>query len=509
MSEFYNLVRIVYRRHQKGKRLLIDFDAPHAPGSVLGKDQQLIELVLERPQVTDLELTKLLYGTNSVANRGAFRQLRARVQEKLLNNLPFLDYSESGPVSRPYEQECRTLLFRALVLISEGESRISMRLLLRCLKRALEGEFTDQAEQAATHLAVLYADTQQVEQYERLTRQLRDIRTRLELEHRSEEVYTRVRLLAGGGVGQRRRALPTGDEDLRVLAELHQQAQTFTTFNNLYRSRISYAEFSGHYDEVLVITRAAQQQYDEGRINAQRFDLRYNYFWLVYAHLRTGQLTEGIQLAERYASAFNSESTNWFFFYEAFFLLALHAQRYELVRQLLQKVRANPAFPKLRSAAQERWEMFTTYSRLVLPPRPPAVSRRNHYLELSKLTVPEYSRQKTGYNVAILIYQVLQFLRERRLDAVTLRLESLRKYQQRYLRDPSLLRSRTFLRLLLLLPENEFNPDQLIRSARVQQQLTTLRQAPAVTEVATEAEIIPYEHLWELTLRILELGPPR
>ncbi len=121
--------------------------------------------------------------------------------------------------------------------------------------------------------------------------------------------------------------------------------------------------------------------------------------------------------------------------------------------------------------------------------------------------MPEYSRDKRGYNVAILIFQLVHYLQQRLLEPVLVRLERLRKYQQRHLRDAATLRSRTFLRLLLLLPEAEFDPKELAQ--RDKALLTTLRQAPLAGEADAEVELIPYENLWKLILYVLRQGGPQ
>jgi len=508
MSDFSNLARLVYQRRQKGKRLLIDFDSTPAPGSVMSKEQRLIELVMAKPGATDLELTKELYSVNSATNKAAFRQLRARVQEKLLNHLPFLDYSdEVSLVSRRYETECRTLLYRAYLLISEGELGLCLRLLQRCLTRTLEAEFTDLAEQATSQLALIYSSLLALSKYEKAQGQLERLRHQLRQEQRADQLYHQFNHLTER-IRNRSKVLETAQGLLAEMEKLHEQVNSFNTFFPLYQSRISYAALSGSYKDVLTITEQAQQLYDRKQLNVKRFDVRFGYFWSVYAYLRIGQIEKGLQLAEYYSSAFHPTSTNWFYFFEPYLLLALHGQRYNLAARILQRVLDNPSLPKIRNSAAQRWELLHAYTLLILPREVVPPSRRNFRIQLSELTVPEYSRDKAGYNVFILIYQVFQFLRERQLNQVLLRLESLRKYHQRYLKDPAVLRSRTFLRLLLLLPENEFSVTQLTTNERITQLLYTLNQASYSNQNAPDVEIIPYEHLWALILRILQNGAP-
>jgi len=87
-----------------------------------------------------------------------------------------------------------------------------------------------------------------------------------------------------------------------------------------------------------------------------------------------------------------------------------------------------------------------------------------------------------------------------------MRLERLRKYQQRHLYEPSTLRSRLFLRLLQLIMEKNFDAAQA--AERGKNLLQQLRDTPPPGEAFAEVEIIPYEQLWDLVLGLLQEGPP-
>jgi hypothetical protein len=244
----------------------------------------------------------------------------------------------------------------------------------------------------------------------------------------------------------------------------------------------------------------------KGKLNERRFDQRFNQFMSVYAHLRGRQYKAGLKLAEEYATNLHPTSNNWFYYYEHYILLALHAGDYDQALLLFHTVQKNPSLSKQRPAAQERWGLLQAYVEFVQPPDKIPLRRRNQLAIFAALTVPEYARDKRGYNVAILVFQLLHYLRQRSLEPVLSRLERLRKYQQRHLRDAATLRSRLLLRLLLLLPEGEFNATTLAK--RGQALLAQLSQAPMVGEADAEIEIIPYEQVWTLVLDILQRGAP-
>ncbi|MBT9391855.1 hypothetical protein KLP40_01660 [Hymenobacter sp. NST-14] len=218
----------------------------------------------------------------------------------------------------------------------------------------------------------------------------------------------------------------------------------------------------------------------------------------MYAHLQCRQAKTGLALAEEYFKDFHYSSGNWFYFLETYLLLALHARQYGQGVELLQQARKNPYYRKQRAAAQQRWELYEAYVQFVRPE--PSPLKMRHFAQFVQ-TVPDYSRDKQGYNVAILILQFLYFLQRRDIEGLLARLEGLRKYEQRHLRDPATLRSQLFFRLLLMTVKENFASDACEKKG--QPLLERLRAAPLPGQAYGEIEIIPYEDLWDLTLGIL------
>jgi hypothetical protein len=371
---------------------------------------------------------------------------------------------------------------------------------------AVDNEFTLYAELAAQRLRTLYADRGDSHQYKVVEKELQHFRQVLEWEREAEQVVLDVRLTMVGTVARRRAMVPKVPSYLARLAELHKKAQSFNTFFALYRLQLIYAELTGGYEDLIRYTSEANQLLAEGKLNIHRFDKRFNNFASILAHLRARQAPLGLRLAEEYVHDIHPTSSNWFYFYEHFVLLALHAADYEKALRLLQIVHKNPSYQKQRPGALASWELIEAYTELVQPPDRLPPNRRSQLTVFAAINVPEYTRDKRGYNVAILVFQLLHYLQQRVLEPVLARLERLRKYQQRHLRDQAALRSRTFLRLLLLLPEAEFDPDELEEHS--QKLLVQLREAPLVGEAEAQIEIIPYEDLWEFTLSTLRKGAP-
>ncbi|HEX8330711.1 MAG TPA: hypothetical protein VF629_24485 [Hymenobacter sp.] len=460
----------------------------------------------EAPEATQLQVVKALYGKATAANMRALQKLQSRVRSKLLNQLYFLDHSDPRHlVSRRYELECLDLLHKVSILYAEREYKMSEHLLQRCLRMAETGEFTQYAVQSARMLRNLYAEQRQPIQYKKITKVLAKHQQVLAWEDEAEQLYTDTQLALSGTVAARRAVLSVLPDRIVQLEALHRRAKSFGTYNAVYRARLAYEELQGNYQEMIRVTAAASRRLRDGKLNARRFDIRFNHFVSIYAYLRSRQPVQGLRLAEEYNRDFHPSSSNWFYFQEHHVLLALHAQQYERAQQLMVVITQNPAYLIQREAALQRWDLYKGYIDFVLPPQRVTTARQKQLAQMV-LQLPEYSRDKRGHNVAILVLQLLYFLRERNLEAVLLRLERLRKYQQRHLYEPTTLRSRLFLRLLQLIVEKNFDAPQAAERGKTL--LQQLRDTPPPGNAFAEVEIIPYEHLWEIVLGLLREGPP-
>ncbi|SHI65278.1 hypothetical protein SAMN02745146_1294 [Hymenobacter daecheongensis DSM 21074] len=500
MEKLSNLAKIVTDRRLK-EAPLFDFSARAAKH----KDYQLIQLLEADPDSTQLQLTKGLYGKASPASLITFRKLKSRVQQKLLNHLYFLDQADPRHlVSRRYELQCLSLYHQVTVLYGEGEYALAEQLLRKCLRQALDGEFTQYAVLAARLLCTLYADLRQPARYKAMSTQLLKYQQLLLLEDEAGQIYGSSKLALAHTVRTRRTLLNEIPAYQEKLQRLHDKAKSFTTFNYLYLIRLTQQELTGNYAEIIRLTSATARQAAQGKLNRKRFDKRFNNYMNAYAHLRSKQAEKGLALAEEYFKDFHPSSGNWFFFLENYVLLALHAGQYGKALQLLELALKNPYFRKQRVAARQRWDLFRAYIHFVQPEVSPL--RLRHFNQFVQ-TLPDYSRDKQGYNVAILILQFLHYLRQQDVDGLLSRLEGLRKYERRHLRDAATLRSQLFFRLLVLTVKEHFNPQACEKKA--QPLLKRLREAPQPGEAFAEIEIIPYEALWQLALDILAANAAR
>ena len=490
MNDITNLAQIVASR-RLATLPFIDFD--QTPDS---RESKLVDVLLAGTAQTPLQVAKALYGQASNANTVALNRLKSRVQAKLLNCLYFLDHSNPlSLVSRRHQMACLDLLHKGTALYTEGEYVLSQRLLRRCLTEAQASEFTPYAVQSARQLCLIYAQLNKPVAYQQMDQLLQQALRVQQLEDEAARLFTSTVLTMAGTVKDRRALLPQMPERVQQLEALHRRAKTFNTYSFLYQLQLAHAELQGNATEIIRLTGAAARQLSQGKLNVRRFDLRYNTHMSIVAYLQGRQPEKGLRLAQAGIQHFAYTSSNWVFFQEYHLLLALHGKKYAYAQDLLRTVAQNPATTKLRPAAVERWELYRGYVDFVAPAAPASAPAPPPKWSL---IMPEYSRDKSGQNVAILVLQLLHCLRRQNIDEALVRLERLRKYQQRHLHDDSSQRSRLFLRLLRGLADTGF--DLAKARKRGQATLETLSSTPPPGDAFAEVEIIPYEHLWELVL---------
>jgi len=117
--------------------------------------------------------------------------------------------------------------------------------------------------------------------------------------------------------------------------------------------------------------------------------------------------------------------------------------------------------------------------------------------------IPTYQKDKRGVHITILILHILFLLLNRKEGEIIDRVDALRLYSYRYLRKNQTFRSNCFIKMLIEMTRADFHP---IRTVRYTKDLRSKLDTTPVqlSEQPLEVEIVPYETLWDVVIRILE-----
>ncbi|WP_242928372.1 hypothetical protein [Pontibacter vulgaris] len=465
---------------------------------IKGKEKQLLSNILAGNYTNDDNAASDIYGSN--ANDTRYKMLKTRIKRKLFDYLFFLELpgTKSSSAVRD-ELLCIDYLHHAKVLLLLGEFDITIRLLNKAYSLAQENSYTEILINCLELKNQYYSYKEHGKLLDKNLEILKEYRTKRAYEVQSIEIYQKAKIKLNKSILSRTIFLAQLGDTVNELERLWKLGQTFTLFDNYYKLQIWYYELLGDFRKIINITQDTYELLKKGAINGNRFDERYNEYILVYSLLREKDFVKGLSYAERFIENFNIAEHNWFAFMENYFLLAMHSRNYELAHMLIDKVFTNTSFNRITKTAKERWNLFKTYLQVITPTED-KLSGFN--FQSFAISVPEYSKDKQGFNVAILILQFIYFLKKGDAEALLYRIESLRKYILTHLKDAFSLRSKTFLKLLMLTVTEDFNVAKCKNKG--DKYLQKLLETHAPGDAYAEIEIVPYEHLWELILEILK-----
>ena len=455
-------------------------------------------LVLQQGKCeNDEQASQWVYG-KPVDSR--FRMLKSRLRKKMYNHLFFLDFTKPRflPYLR-YEQECYDLLHQARMVISTSNYELAHDMMIRCIRIAEEMGFTQICVDCLELWRYIYVRHTRTDAFRKNQVRLDHFRALARHEQEAEDIYFLSRLEMNRSVEARKKYLPQLLQVLPRLKELWEIHHSPNVFNFYHKLTLWYHELVGDFHEIIRITSESEQLAKDKVIHPLRFESFINKHMQVYAYLRVKDYEKGLLLAQEYLPAFHPDTNNWFGYMENYVLLAVHAQRYELAVELVGQVDANPAFEKITRRSKEKWTLYRAYLYFIQPSE--ALLRRFDYQRFVQ-SVPEYSKDKKGFNVAILILQFLHYLKTDQADALLYRIECLRKYALLHLKEQGGARSKAFFKLLELVVRENYHPVNCRLKSRYL--YTRLQSSLPAGDTFAEIEIIPYEHLWDWLLDTLK-----
>jgi len=157
----------------------------------------------------------------------------------------------------------------------------------------------------------------------------------------------------------------------------------------------------------------------------------------------------------------------------------------------------------------ENWKIREAYVYFLIEARKINLSQkeRENYssFKLAKFIndVPIFSRDKRGKNISILVVQMLFFIVRGQNDNAIERIDSLKQYTYRYLRNDDTFRSNCFIKMLVNIPEANFYRAR-VKARSKSLELKLLHSEFSLQGINKDIEIIPFNFLWNIIMNVLE-----
>ena len=488
MQDILNLIQIYRQRSQRSIQLLNQ----NFRKKEISKDNQLFKIITDDGVTTEDEASELLYGRKS-SDRN-FRNTKSKLKQKLLNHLYFLDTDGSGYNSyQKNEYQCHHALHQCRILVWENAEEIAARKLLQLLKDAKLNEFIDVVVESLTLLRKIYSNLGKNSLYNDTCLALNYYSEFLEAVRTSEAIHQDGLIQINRSQSARNKVIEELPGSILKIREFSRKFNSTRIEVIAEKLDLMLAEACLDYEKVIRICEDLEQRHFAEGPSEVVVDLNPGGItWSkLNAHFSLNDSEGAASLGPIIGSYFKSGSRQWFRYQEIFFLLMLRNGQYEEATKLFRKVRTNKNFSKIHDFEVERWNIYRTFLLYVNDVK---LLRWGFDLERFISSTPAFPKNYSGYNVAILVIQVMFLLRSGDVDTVREKVRDLEKYNSAHLDKRANYRNSIFIRLLTIMLEKDFNFEEI--DERDQNYSQKLQQHPLPTDMMTDLEIIPYEVLW-------------
>jgi hypothetical protein len=366
------------------------------------------------------------------------------------------------------------------------------------LRRGLQYEWPEYVVEATAVLkdmiVRMHGDAAEYAYYDRLSRQYQAY---LETERLCIAYYQQIKIQSRGRVA-RNEALAQQIFDIleQLTPFVHQTASYFfhlyyyTLRNHYFIQKADYVGLNANCAEAI--------RFFSTRAYPVVTPTTIFYYTKVVGHTMLGQYEAGVLDAEKSLQIPEEGTPNWFSALEAYVYLAFHTRHYEKAFALYRLAYGHRRRAALQTERQEIWHIIGAYCHILRHltdlPAPEGFPKFKSRQFLNN--IQNFSRDKTGMYVAVLIANVLLKLVEEREDELYALLQTLEKYRSRHLRpvEGAANRSVAFIKILAALPSSGYQKATFLR--KIQPAMRILESAPLqLANQAHELEIVPFEHL--------------
>ena len=475
------------------------------------KSKLLFSLIQSGKIQTDQQAFDYLFSENNSNNKAVYRKIKSDLKKKLINTCFFIDTSKNtfNDHQKAYYESYR--YWAALMILQGRGATINSKIIaLKLLKITTQYEFTELGINISRRLIQEYSIAGDLKQYQYYKNIYQQFKTNWEQELLAEELYRDLTINLTSSTS-------SSNEDFSQQATTAiQQLKPFLTDKSTYRFILIYGLievilYLCNYDyQRTIITCEESIKRLKKKTFLPKFGILIFYHKKIICYTQLKRFTEGenaIKLSLQYSIVGTS---NWFISMQLYFVLAQRTQKYQKAYQIFNQVISENSFYRQRDNTIEVWKIYEAFLHFLMRIDKICLSEntplKKQKFKLAKFLndVPNYSKDKKGMNIPILVIQLLFYLQRKNYDKVIDRLEAIEKYCSRYLqKDKCTYRSNCFIKMLLQIPKAKFQKSEIIR--RAYPFLEKLKKKSiAIANQAFEIEIIPYEDLWELILKELE-----
>ncbi|HZV70202.1 MAG TPA: hypothetical protein VFG10_11690 [Saprospiraceae bacterium] len=284
--------------------------------------------------------------------------------------------------------------------------------------------------------------------------------------------------------------------------------KSYLFFINRYKVKAAYYEYMKDYESILNLSEATIKELSvpdlRTNVSMRNINIR-----KVLALIQVGRNDEALKITSRDLKNLPTGSLPWYLM--AYFKLKvlLYDGTYNNAVDLIKVMIEDPHFPKLSINHKDLFYTTLGYMHLIIDSGL-AGDREKYHKKLPEFkigkflnTTPIFSKDKRGINISILLMHIAILLQRKNYNAIIDRIDSLKQYAHKYLRNDDTFRSNCMVKMVVQMTKANFHPIRTERYTRdLLKQLEQVKLAGSGENV--ETEIIPNEVLWSIMLKALK-----
>jgi len=466
---------------------------------------QFLRGLLDDSFGTDDEAADLLYGTDKSDQR--YRTLKSRTYERLLHSVLLLQVKQPEHSEYlTYYYRCTRNLICAQSLMRFASRKAGYHVALKTLAIAKKYQFTDVCLTLAALLretAGFWGERKKFGAYNSMVENYFRI---LEAEYRSDALLDMFAMETSMTSRTRQHLIHNGNTIKQEIDDLRDRYGSHLLILNAYRHDINLANLTDDHNRMIVTCDGAIDYLSENPHLSQPARLGEFRLRKMMMLILVRRPQEAFHEADNVVGSFREAGYNWYIAVFFATTACMQSLEFDAAESYVTLATSHRKFPLLSDGQRETWTILGAYVHLaqrlgLYTPKDP--TKFKHFRLSTYLnSVPEVSKNKKVVNVLILISHVYFLILDGDLDAAEKRIEYLKVYGSRYLKEKQFQRVRIFLRMLQAFPRNSFYADEVRASNEelfAQLQLTQSDHLPTLIN-----EYIPFEVMYESLLQYLE-----
>lgn len=502
MEQLKELIDLVSRHKVKGIEIIGD------EGFRNSKLQQLYDGIHDGDFSSDAEAQVALYKNDKRGNL-SYKKLKSRLQDRLINTVFFIDVNQPSynEIQRAY-YTCYKDWAAVKILLGKGARMTAIPISEGIMKKAEKFEFSELALDIARSLRLHYSymdvNKRKYNRYNVIVKKYEKI---LMAELLTEEYRSNIASMLESSKHSKADISKLANDYTNILKK---ETQGLNSYRLNLNARTIYAyrfEVVNDYKNLIKECEESIKFFESKAYGVSKMAVFAFMFKKLVCHIQLKQFKKGEEIAKKCLVDLPEGSPNWFYTHEMYITLCLHTERFQEAYEVYEGVRKHKNFSRLYQKSAERWKLYEAYINYFIfngeikidTSKKPEKFRLHKFLN----ELPEYSKDKRGRNIPILVIHIMFLLQQNNYSKVIDRVEAINQYAYRYLRDDDTYRSNCFIKMLIQLPAANFHKQAVVR--KTEKSLEKLKSKPLeVAGQSDEIEIVPYEVLWKYVINTLD-----